>query len=192
MEELNTKFYKDPNTGNLVIEGAKLVFRNFAGVEKQYNEKGKRNVQVVVPDEVVESLRADGWNVTTRVIPAIDQEKPTNLLKLNLNYRVNPDGTPDGRNPKFYIISGDKKVRTLPTMKDLGDGMSPCIYDQCKITNCDIEVRPYHYDKNNPNKVSAYIEQINIEIALSALDLKYYDEVNDISSSSTDEDDLPF
>ena len=48
---------------NIVIENAKIGFRNFSGEEGQFNPKGRRNFCVFFDTEMAEQLEADGWNI---------------------------------------------------------------------------------------------------------------------------------
>ena len=46
-----------------LVEGAKLIFRNFSGKKSTYNATGKREFAVVLPEDYAERMLADGWNV---------------------------------------------------------------------------------------------------------------------------------
>lgn len=49
---------------NIVIENAQFVYMpNFEGREERYNEAGDRYFNVRIPDNIVEKVTADGWNV---------------------------------------------------------------------------------------------------------------------------------
>ena len=50
---------------NVVLEGVRLVFRNFAGKETKFNTEGNRNFAVILPEAAAEAMKADGWNVKT-------------------------------------------------------------------------------------------------------------------------------
>ena len=49
---------------NIVIDNARIGFRNFSGKEGQYNPAGNRNFVVFLDDpKFVAKLEAEGWNV---------------------------------------------------------------------------------------------------------------------------------
>ena len=48
----------------LLLEDAKIIFRNFSGEETKFNPKGKRNFCVILPSrDMAEDLQNRGWNI---------------------------------------------------------------------------------------------------------------------------------
>lgn len=66
---------------NLVIENARLLFRNFSGRESKYNRAGQRNFCVYIEDAAdAQKLIDDGWNVRVRP-PREDGEEPAIIFR---------------------------------------------------------------------------------------------------------------
>jgi hypothetical protein len=74
-----------PNN-EVTIEGARLVFRNFAGNETPMNAAGKRNFAVVLDPEMAAHLEKTGWNVK-RKPPKEEGDDEFIYLPVSVSYK---------------------------------------------------------------------------------------------------------
>lgn len=149
-----------PKDNVVVMEGVRLIFRNFTGKEGQYNREGDRNFGVILPDNVAEAMQADGWNVKYLEPRDVDEDDTrTPWLPVKVGYGK-------GRPPKIMTINDlGKKVQLDEETVDT--------LDWADITNVDLIVRPYHYDVGGRTGVSAYVQSMYITIEEDALERKY-------------------
>lgn len=155
---------------NLVIENARIIFRNFSGKVDKYNIQGQRNFGVIIDDpHKAEQLANDGWNVRARESKDED-EKPTYYIQVSVSYKKSP--------PKVVLISG--KNRTF-----LDEESIPSL-DYAEIINVDLIVNPYNWEIGNKTGVKGYLKTMYVTIEEDPFAEKYA--MND----ETDEPDLPF
>lgn len=148
----------EDQNNELVIEDAKIVFRNFAGREGQYNREGDRNFCVIIPPDIAEMMIADDWNVK--------------------KLKDKPDGTPGdfylqvsvgfkGRPPNIFLISSKGRVRL---------GQHECeLLDWVDIAKADVIVNPYRWQVRENRGVKAYVKALAITMNEDYLELKYAD-----------------
>ena len=86
---------------NIVVENARILFRNFSGEEKQYNPAGNRNFCVLLDLEMGKLLENDGWNVRW-LQPKDEGEQLQPYIQVKVSY----DNIP----PKIVLVS--KKGKT--------------------------------------------------------------------------------
>lgn len=157
----------------LIIENARIIFRNFAGAATNYNREGARNFCVILEDEnVVENLIDDGWNVKY-LKPRDEDDQPTPYIQVSVNF----DNIP----PEVYTImekSNGKKIRTKLD-EDTVDTL-----DDVNIETVDLMIRPYHWNVNGKGGVKAYLKKIYVTIDPDLLASKYAD--------FEDDDDMPY
>jgi hypothetical protein len=48
---------------NVLMEGVRIIFRNFSGKEGKYNREGDRNFAVLLDDKTAHAMAEDNWNV---------------------------------------------------------------------------------------------------------------------------------
>jgi hypothetical protein len=145
--------------GTVTIENARILFRNFAGREGQYNREGDRNFAVTLDPAVAEQMLADGWNVKY-LRPREEDEQPTPYVQVSVSYK--------GRPPRIVIITSKGRT-TLP--EDMVE-----IVDWVDIATVDLILTPYNWGPiKGEYGVKAYLKTMYIVIAEDDLDRKYSD-----------------
>lgn len=148
-----------PSDNTVLMEGVRIIFRNFAGKEGQYNREGDRNFAVLLDDQVAEAMAADGWNVKW-LKPREDDEEGKEQAYLGVS--VNFD---KGRPPRIVQITS--RGRTI-----LGEDMVDEL-DWVDIANVDMIIRPYEWSVNGKTGVKAYLQSLYVTIEEDPLELKY-------------------
>lgn len=148
----------------ITIENAKLLYRNFAGAEKQYNRDGDRNFCVILPEDVAEMMARDGYNIKRRK-PREDEDEAGAIgdpyVQVKVSYK--------GRAPEIYMIGSKTRRRNL-----LDEGLVPML-DQVEVVECDLRFSPYNWTVRGDTGVTAYLRKMYITIYEDELDLKYAD-----------------
>lgn len=151
---------------NIVVENARLIFKNFAGEESKFNRAGNRNFCVILDGDSAEDLRQMGWNVKA-LRPREDEDEPTYYLQVTVAFGNFP--------PKIIMISG--KTKTVL------DEESIDTLDYAEIANVDLIIRPYHWEVNGKEGIKAYLKTMYVTIEQDVFAGKY---------DCLDDEDLPF
>ena len=148
------------NDNTVLMEGVKIIFRNFAGKEGQYNREGDRNFAVLLDEPVATAMAEDNWNVKwLRPRTEEEGEEPQAYLPISVNFK--------GRPPRIVLITS--RGRT-----NLDDSQVEML-DWADILNVDLIVRPYEWTVNGKSGVKAYLQSIYVTIEEDQLELKYSD-----------------
>lgn len=148
-----------PAADNTVImEGVRIIFRNFAGKEGQYNREGDRNFAVLLDEKTADVMSADGWNV--KMLKARDEEEdsvPQAYLPVAVNFR--------GRPPRIVMITSHNRTTLDESQVEMLDWVD--------ILNVDLIVRPYEWTVNGKSGIKAYLQSMYITIEEDPLEAKY-------------------
>jgi len=148
------------NDGTLMMEGVRIIFRNFRGEESQYNREGDRNFGVLIDENLAAQLIDDGWNVKYLKNDDADEgESPQAWLPVSVSWK--------GRAPNIIAI-GDKTKNRTRLDEDSVEAM-----DWYDIMNVDLIVHPYNWEVNGKTGIKAYLRDLYVTYEENPLEIKY-------------------
>jgi hypothetical protein len=121
------------NTGRYRIKKAEIWFPNFAGMQSQFNQAGKRNFKVAVSEELAADLEDQGIRITE-----LKRRDDTEPQRYTTKIGVYPDS-------KIFLVTDDHKAQPIPVDE------SECIDREFRnglIRNGEVDVK-FHVSVNN-------------------------------------------
>lgn len=150
---------RDKNT--VLFEDARLMFKNFAGRERQFNPEGDRNFTLFLSPEDAEVMRRDGWNVK-QLNPREEGDIPQDILKVKVGV---PKPGSNGSFATVYLITSGGKTQLDPETVGMIDFM--------RIKTADLIIRPYDWEINGRTGRTAYLKSLFVTMDEDELDVKY-------------------
>lgn len=144
------------NDNNIVIENARIGFRNFSGKEGKFNPAGRRNFCVFLPKEDADKLQEDGWNIRW-LEPRDKDEERQGYLSVAVSYENIP--------PKILIVSS--RGKTILNEETVG------ILDWAEIAEVDLILKPYNWTVSGNKGIKAYVKSMYVTIVEDEFELKY-------------------
>lgn len=143
--------------GILQIEDARIVYRNFKGEGSQFNREGDKNFSLVIPDqELADRLTDEGWNIKIKP-PRDEGDVPFIVLPVKLKFNE--------RGPVCYLRSNGNLIKL--------DEEGVACFDDIDIDYIEMDIRPYHWDVNGKQGVTAYLDCICVTQRLDRFAAKY-------------------
>jgi len=140
----------------VLIENARLIFRNFSGKEGQYNREGDRNFAVILDDKTAQNMVKDGWNVKF-FEPREEGDTPDPYISVTVSFKNRP--------PRIVMITSSSRTNL--------DEDSVPVLDFAEIRTCDLIVNPYEWTVNGKSGIKAYLKSMFVTIEEDELERKY-------------------
>lgn len=158
-------------TNNIVIENARIGFRNFSGEEGKFNPAGNRNFVLFLDPDIAEPIQSDGWNIKW-LDPRDEDDEAQAYLPVAVSYNNIP--------PKVVLITSNGK--TILNEETIG------MLDWAEIQNVDIIVNPYNWTVNGKTGVKAYVKSMYVTIVEDEFADKYRDIPGELDDFAEDID----
>lgn len=160
----------DKHLQPVVMEGMRLIFRNFQGKEGQYNRAGDRNFGVILPPEIAQAMLADGWNVK-QLKPSEEElengiEEGPSWLAVSVNFDK-------GKPPKIMMVSSRGTTKLDEETVEQLDWVDIAIDPETGQPKVDLIVRPYTWEVSGRTGIKAYLQSMYITIEEDELERKY-------------------
>ena len=133
----NAKYTRLSN-GDLEVQGAGIIFKNFSGAPTEFNPAGgKRTFSLVLPKELADDLVEEGWNVRRR---AAKDEGDEDMFYTEIVVNMNSNYP-----PKLHILYryDDREKLVLLDEASLDE------LDNNLLSDVDVIIHPFNHGRAN-------------------------------------------
>ena len=152
--------------GVIMIDDARLIYKNFRGEGSKYNREGDRNFAVLIDDESIakqlcEHVNEMGapWNVKIKP-PREEGDMPFMYLPVKVQF--------NDRGPNVYLVSGTRRNVLSPATVGM--------LDQIEIESVNLDIRPYDGVINGKPFRAAYLQSIEVHQRIDRFAAQYAEE----------------
>jgi hypothetical protein len=157
----------------IILEGVRLIYRNFSGAASMYNAEGNRVFSVVLTDPMVDELKDLGLNIKYTK-PKEEGDIPLAYFQVKVNY------SPNSRPPRVVIIKNERQTEL--------DETSIHVLDWAKIIKADMTLLPYEWEVQGKTGIKPYLKNMFATLEVDLLEEKYLPRDNKQTSASSLDD----
>lgn len=131
------------------LEDALICYKNFSGKETDCNAKGRRNFNLILPEELALQLEEDGWNIK-KDPPREEGDSPRYRTEVNVNFECDYP-------PRIYAYNEDNMHKRMVL-----DENSVSRLDGLFVVKCDVIVsgRLWEDKKSHTTRVKGYLQEM--------------------------------
>lgn len=143
----------------VTIKNARILFRNFAGQKKKFNDEGRRNFCVLLDMNTAREMEEIGWGVKY-LKPREEGDEPQPYIQVKVNYNSNYP-------PKITIDNGGKQTKVKEDTVD--------ILDWAEIDYVHLTLNPNRWENGNRSGISAYLKTMFVYLIPDELEAEFAD-----------------
>lgn len=141
--------------GRLLVDDVQIKWHNFSGKATDKNKEGDRNFDIIIPDEFVDGLLNEGWNVKEKIN---QKGEIFHTLKVQVKYF---DEKGAGCKAVMRTPDGNTEILNPRTIGKL---------DRADIIKCDLDIRPRYWTYGKTSGKSAQADYIVVDIRENRFD----------------------
>lgn len=145
---------------------AAIIFKNFSGAAKKYNQEGDRNFSLMLGEADAIDMQQQGWNVKPLKRREEDEEQLYHL-KVKVSFANKP--------PRVWLVSNiDPETGIGRSRNILAEGMIS-ILDDLDATKIDLVISPYNWEMGGKTGRTAYLSSLFFTMYEDELEREYAD-----------------
>lgn len=174
LEKARNSVYTRLVNGDLSVEGAVIIWTNFAGKPTKFNSAGgKRTFALVLSEEIADELRDEGWNIKIRD-PKEEGDDPLIYTEIVVNM--------ESKYPPQVVLYSEFRGRKSVNQLD-GDSIGEL--DRINRENVDLIIHPYEHGRTSDYRYKGYARAIHV---IQGQDGYFSDKYADWEQNSDDEE----
>lgn len=141
-----------PQRPQFTLEGAEVLYHNFAGIVNEFNKEGKKSFAILLEPGFASQLERDGWHVNYTT-PKEEGDVARPFINVKVNFKNRP--------PRVVMVTPDSMV----PLTDHSIGM----LDDADIIDVDLTCIGNPWERG----ISCYLQKAFFKINVDILDAKY-------------------